>query len=87
MVMESFIANGQAYFYYRKDGKVFLKLGSYSGKTQKKDIAQIKRSKAYPFEKGENVILKVCGKELQVSSMSDLDIFLELEKFGGQLLW
>ena len=87
MAMESFVANGQAYFYYESNGTIHLKLGSYNGKTQKLAIAEIRRSDEYPFGE-EPVILNVCGHELKISEMTDLQIYLELDRlFGTQLLW
>ena len=90
MAMKSFVANGQAYFYYEgEDGKIYLKLGRYSGVSQKKDIAELRRSSDYPSEiRGKTVILKVCGSELTISEMTDLELFLKLEmEFDTQLLW
>ena len=88
MAMESFVANGQAYFYYKSgNGIIHLKLGSYQGKSQKLAIAELRRADEYPFGE-EPVILDVCGKELKISKMTDLQIYLELDRlFENQLLW
>ena len=87
MAMDTFVANGQAYFYYEgEDGKIYLKLGKYKGNFQQKDIAELKRAKEYAFGE-KTVILKICGVEIPVSEMTDLEIFLKLQEFNGQILW
>ena len=89
MAMKSFVANGQAVFYDESNSDpVYLKLGAYSGsKPQKLAIAEMRRSDKYPFGE-EPVVLNVCGHELKISEMTDLQIYLELDKlFGSTLLW
>ena len=89
MAMESFVANGQAYF-YESGQEIHLKLGTFNGdntEDQKVAIAKIKQSSDYPFAPDKEVKLSVCGKDIQISGETDLDIYLQLNTLGNQLLW
>ena len=100
MAMESFVASRQTYWYWPEDeskdeskAPIRIKLGTYFGEAdnreQFKNIAQLQRSEAYPFDPERPLIVVICGKEVDFTGKTDLEIYMELQdKFGmTQLLW